>query len=763
MLRAARRALRPVARRERLRRHAARTWSSCCSSAASRARTRARSACSSTTTRSSPKQKTPFIVRKSDGAFLYSTTDIATCSSAATSSATERAIYVVDQRAEAALPAAVRQCASSACTMELEHVGFGSVLGKDGKPLKTARRRRDQAGRAARRGRGARRQADPRRGARDRRRRAMPRARARGRHRRGEVRRPVAEPAQRLPVRLGQDDLVQGQRRARTCSTPTRAICGDLPQGRDRSRRALAGGEPAALEHEAEIALGKQLAALRRRGARGRRPALPHLSASTCTRSRARSARSTSSARCSRPRAEQRRTRLLLCWLTARQLAPRPRPARHRGARAHVAQDAREHHEARRPHRPPPHREPAARAATRSAIRTSASSTCTCRPATTSGARRYPLVMALAGYGSTHQSFLNFDFFQPNPVERFDRLIREGRMPPALLVLPDAINRWGGSQFIDSRRDRPVPELPGRRDRAVRRSRATAPCPRARGARCGQEQRRLRRAAAWASIGRRCSARSAATPATARSRPASCPSSRAPRSRTTARAALLGLHRALRTGPRAGRLHRVDAARLCRRVCARTRSRAPVLRAADRSAQRRAAQRGVRSASSRTTRCNAWQRDAHALRSATLVYLDAGDRDEHGLQFGARRLAALLVVALGHVHHEEFSGGHRGTAHRYETVLAAADFRLRKRNRRLITLPISGGLERPSLCYLRPQHPAVRFWGAPATDCHAGLMSTNKSTSNGTIAGRSSQRPAPARRGATGRARRSSAAPTSRR
>jgi enterochelin esterase family protein len=57
-----------------------------------------------------------------------------------------------------------------------------------------------------------------------------------------------------------------------------------------------------------------------------------------------------------------------------------------------------------------------------------------------------------------------------------------------------------------------------------------------------------------------------------------------------------------------------------------------------------------------------------ALRSASLVYLDAGDRDEHGLQFGARRLAALLSERALPVHHEEFEGGHRGTAHRYEVA-----------------------------------------------------------------------------------------------
>jgi enterochelin esterase-like enzyme len=60
------------------------------------------------------------------------------------------------------------------------------------------------------------------------------------------------------------------------------------------------------------------------------------------------------------------------------------------------------------------------------------------------------------------------------------------------------------------------------------------------------------------------------------------------------------------------------------------------------------------------------RRDPDALRTASLVYLDAGDRDEHGLHFGTRRLAELLAPRGVHVHHEEFAGGHRGTAHRYD-------------------------------------------------------------------------------------------------
>ncbi|HVZ73784.1 MAG TPA: alpha/beta hydrolase-fold protein [Polyangia bacterium] len=66
---------------------------------------------------------------------------------------------------------------------------------------------------------------------------------------------------------------------------------------------------------------------------------------------------------------------------------------------------------------------------------------------------------------------------------------------------------------------------------------------------------------------------------------------------------------------------------------------------------------------------------ADALRRMALVYLDAGTRDEHALDLGARLLSARLT-ALGVAHrHEEFDDGHRGTAYRYDVslpLLAAA-------------------------------------------------------------------------------------------
>jgi len=60
---------------------------------------------------------------------------------------------------------------------------------------------------------------------------------------------------------------------------------------------------------------------------------------------------------------------------------------------------------------------------------------------------------------------------------------------------------------------------------------------------------------------------------------------------------------------------------------------------------------------------------AEALRRLALVYLDAGTRDEWGLDLAARIMAARLRALGVAVEHEEFDDGHRATAYRYEVSL----------------------------------------------------------------------------------------------
>jgi arginyl-tRNA synthetase len=83
------------------------------------------------------KVETPFIVRKKDGAFLYATTDVATILHRRDHFHADRSIYVVDVRQGLHFKQLFAVARKLGITARLEHVGFGTVLGEDGKPLKT--------------------------------------------------------------------------------------------------------------------------------------------------------------------------------------------------------------------------------------------------------------------------------------------------------------------------------------------------------------------------------------------------------------------------------------------------------------------------------------------------------------------------------------------------------------------------------------------------------------------------------------------------
>ena len=83
------------------------------------------------------KVETPFIVRKRDGAFMYPTTDVATLVYRRDHFHADRSIYVVDVRQGLHFRQLFAVGRKLGMTMRLEHIGFGTVLGDDGKPLKT--------------------------------------------------------------------------------------------------------------------------------------------------------------------------------------------------------------------------------------------------------------------------------------------------------------------------------------------------------------------------------------------------------------------------------------------------------------------------------------------------------------------------------------------------------------------------------------------------------------------------------------------------
>jgi arginyl-tRNA synthetase len=84
----------------------------------------------------------PFIIRKADGAANYASTDLATILYRYTHFKADAALYVVDKRQgdhfeQLFLTAQKWFTATGRKLPRLEHLGFGTVLGEDGRPLKT--------------------------------------------------------------------------------------------------------------------------------------------------------------------------------------------------------------------------------------------------------------------------------------------------------------------------------------------------------------------------------------------------------------------------------------------------------------------------------------------------------------------------------------------------------------------------------------------------------------------------------------------------
>lgn len=283
-------------------------------------------------------------------------------------------------------------------------------------------------------------------------------------------------------------------------------------------------------------------------------------------------------------------------------------------------------------------------------------------------ARRYPVVMVLPGFGSNHRSLLAYDIWKPSLSERFERLVEAGTCAPAILVLPDAITRWGGSQFVDSAAtgryqsylaDEIFAEV-DRRFRTIPKREARAVAGRSSGG-FGALRLGMDRPDVVAAIGSH--AGDAAFEVSLR---------------PMFTAAAIAYERA----------GGVEA------FCARVSEEGPSGRdydplffvaaaAAYAPEPEEPPPHAALPFDPRTAEPidEVWQRwlaedpvrrieaSADALRSMQLVFLDAGDADEHGLQFAARQLVAGLSAIGAPVVYEEFSGGHRGTSHRWDVSL----------------------------------------------------------------------------------------------
>jgi arginyl-tRNA synthetase len=82
----------------------------------------------------------PLIVRKSDGGYLYATTDMVALQHRAQTLAADRILYFVDARQSLHFKqvfAAARAAGFVSDRVELAHMQFGTMLGKDNKPFKT--------------------------------------------------------------------------------------------------------------------------------------------------------------------------------------------------------------------------------------------------------------------------------------------------------------------------------------------------------------------------------------------------------------------------------------------------------------------------------------------------------------------------------------------------------------------------------------------------------------------------------------------------
>ena len=64
--------------------------------------------------------------------------------------------------------------------------------------------------------------------------------------------------------------------------------------------------------------------------------------------------------------------------------------------------------------------------------------------------RRFPVLYDLVGFTGSGVSHLGWKPFGDNVPERAARLVREGRMGPAIIVFPDCFTALGGNQYVNS-------------------------------------------------------------------------------------------------------------------------------------------------------------------------------------------------------------------------------------------------------------------------------------------------------------------------
>jgi enterochelin esterase family protein len=284
------------------------------------------------------------------------------------------------------------------------------------------------------------------------------------------------------------------------------------------------------------------------------------------------------------------------------------------------------------------------------------------------GDRRYPVITWLAGYAGTGELLFSGTPWQPGLGDRLDRLVAGGRMGEAIVVAPDAFTRWGGAQYLDSSAlgdyesylvGEVLPAIDARfRTIAGRDARAIGGKSSGGFGALVLAMRHPDRFSAVASHAGDMYFELSLMPDLA------------------VAARTLGRH-----GGVAGFLAHFEAREAKDGADFTTMM---VLATAGAYSPDRARPHGVALPFDIETgeidwevwrRWKAWDpvemaaRHAEALGRMKLVFLDAGTRDEHNLDLGARILARRLRGLGIACEHEEFDGGHRGTAYRYEVSL----------------------------------------------------------------------------------------------
>ena len=281
---------------------------------------------------------------------------------------------------------------------------------------------------------------------------------------------------------------------------------------------------------------------------------------------------------------------------------------------------------------------------------------------------RFPMVVLLTGFASTHRSTFGYSPWSPNTIEKLDMQIVAGECEPVIVALPDCTNRWGGSQFIDSSAtgayqsylveviehvDATFRTLPERARRAVVGKSSGG---------FGALRLGMDRPEVVSVIG---------------SHAGDAAFDISMRPMLTSAAIAIdragGLHafceKMAESGPRGG--NDFDAIFVLASSAAYAPNDGPFPHC----------DLPVNPSTGEVIEA-VWHRwlahdplervdaCADAIRTMTLIVLDAGTRDEHGLHFGHRLLAERLrAVGAAAVELNEFDGGHRGTSHRYALTL----------------------------------------------------------------------------------------------